>query len=141
MEPSAEGAPILLAEKRTLSFADRKIVVGSTPLIEETSTVLRSYGASDQRVFEVPCPSCGGFTEVLWQHIELGIRASRDGSVPVSALRELDRRAAQAGDGRGGPLANRAIPASPPTSCGPMNLAAAAKRTPPRRFRRAAGAI
>ena len=70
MEPSAEGAPILLAEKRTLSFADRKIVVGSTPLIEETSAVLRSYGASDQRVFEVPCPSCGGFTEVLWQHIE-----------------------------------------------------------------------
>ena len=70
MEPSAEGAPILLAEKRTLSFADRKIVVGSTPLIEETSTVLRSYGASDQRVFEVPCPSCGGYAEVLWQHIE-----------------------------------------------------------------------
>src|SRR5829696_1751402 len=70
MEPSSEGGPILLAEKRTLSFSDRKIVVGSTPLHEETSAVLRSYGASDQRVFEVPCPACGGFSEIAWQHIE-----------------------------------------------------------------------
>jgi phage terminase large subunit GpA-like protein len=70
MEVTAEGSPILLAEKRTLSFPDRKIVVGSTPLHEETSHVLRSYGESDRRVFEIPCPSCGGFTEVMWQHIE-----------------------------------------------------------------------
>ena len=49
--------------------------------------MLRSYGASDQRVFEVPCPSCGGFTEVLWQHDRVGARASRDSSVPLSALR------------------------------------------------------
>jgi phage terminase large subunit GpA-like protein len=70
MEVTAEGSPILLAEKRTLSFPDRKIVVGSTPLHEETSHVLRSYGESDRRVFEIPCPSCGGFTEVLWSHIQ-----------------------------------------------------------------------
>jgi phage terminase large subunit GpA-like protein len=70
MEPGPEGSPLALAERRTLSFADRKIVVGSTPLGEETSNVLRAYAASDQRVFEVPCPLCGAFTEVLWQHIE-----------------------------------------------------------------------
>ena len=39
---TAEGSPILLAEKRTLSFADRKIVIGSTPTFEETSHVLRA---------------------------------------------------------------------------------------------------
>jgi len=70
MEPSAEGSPIRLAERRTLSFADRKIVLGSTPLIEDTSNVLRAYAASDQRVFEVPCPECGAATEILWAHIE-----------------------------------------------------------------------
>lgn len=70
MEPGAEGSPILLAEKRTLSFPDRKIVVGSTPLIAETSNVLRAYATSDQRVFEVPCPSCGAFTFVQWRHVE-----------------------------------------------------------------------
>jgi len=70
MPVGPEGAPILLAERRTLSFADRKIVLGSTPLHEETSNVLRSYAASDQRIFEVPCPACQAFTEILWEHIE-----------------------------------------------------------------------
>ena len=70
MEIGAEGNPIRLGERRTMSFANRKIIIGSTPLIEDTSHVLRSYAASDQRVFEVPCPACGGFTEIMWQHIE-----------------------------------------------------------------------
>lgn len=69
MEVSPEGSPIRLAERRTLSFADRKIVLGSTPVFEATSHVLRSYAQSDARVFEVPCPDCDGFTEILWQHI------------------------------------------------------------------------
>lgn len=70
MLPGPEGSPILLAEKRTLSFGNRKIIIGSTPLHEQTSNVLRSYGASDKRVFEVPCPECGSMTEILWRHIE-----------------------------------------------------------------------
>ncbi|QDJ10784.1 Terminase large subunit [Roseomonas mucosa] len=70
MEPGKEGSAIRLAERRTLSFANRKIVLGSTPLEADTSNVLRSYAASDQRVYEVPCPACGGFTEILWSHIE-----------------------------------------------------------------------
>jgi phage terminase large subunit GpA-like protein len=70
MMVGAEGSPLLLAERRTLSFADRKIVLGSTPLEEETSHVLRAYGQSDQRIFEVPCPECGERTEIKWQNIE-----------------------------------------------------------------------
>lgn len=70
MEVTKEGAPIELAENRTLSFDDRKIVIGSTPTEEDTSAVLLSYAQSDQRVFEVPCPACAGFTEMLWAHIE-----------------------------------------------------------------------
>ncbi len=70
MEPSAEGDPLTLAERRTLSFANRKIIVGSTPTLEDTSNVLRAYARSDQRVFEVPCPDCGAFTEIQWAHIE-----------------------------------------------------------------------
>lgn len=70
MESGPEGSPLVLAERRTLSFPNRKIVVGSTPVHEETSHVCRSYALSDKRVFEVPCPSCGAFTEIMWQHIE-----------------------------------------------------------------------
>jgi phage terminase large subunit GpA-like protein len=66
IEVTAEGDPITLAERRTLSFGNRKIIVGSTPLQESTSHVARCYAESDQRVFEVPCPSCGAFSELLW---------------------------------------------------------------------------
>lgn len=69
MEATSEGSPIMLAERRTLSFPDRKIVLGSTPVHDDTSHVLRAYAQSDARVFEVPCPSCGAFTEILWEQI------------------------------------------------------------------------
>ncbi|WP_338661146.1 terminase gpA endonuclease subunit [Pararoseomonas sp. SCSIO 73927] len=69
VEITSEGDPVALAERRTLSFPDRKIIVGSTPTFEATSVVLRKFGESDKRVFEVPCPRCGGFTEILWEHI------------------------------------------------------------------------
>jgi phage terminase large subunit GpA-like protein len=59
-ETTAEGNPLKLAEMRTLSFANRKIICGSTPIYTENSHVLRSYEQSDQRIYEVPCPSCGG---------------------------------------------------------------------------------
>ena len=69
MENGAEGSPILLAERRTLSFADRKTVIGSTPVFAETSHVLRSYAQSDRRIFEVPCPECGRRHEIQWGDI------------------------------------------------------------------------
>jgi phage terminase large subunit GpA-like protein len=70
MEVSAEGSPIVLAERRTMTFGNRKIILGSTPIDAETSAVLSAYHESDQRIFEVPCSECGAFTEILWQHIE-----------------------------------------------------------------------
>jgi phage terminase large subunit GpA-like protein len=70
MEPGGEGSPIDLAQKRTLSFSDRKIVMGSTPGVEDLSFICPAYEASDKRIFETPCPACGTFTEILWQHIE-----------------------------------------------------------------------
>jgi phage terminase large subunit GpA-like protein len=70
MELTAEGNPVLLAERRTLSFPNRKIVLGSTPKFQDTSIVLRSYAESDQRIFECPCPECGAFHELSWADIE-----------------------------------------------------------------------
>jgi phage terminase large subunit GpA-like protein len=70
MEMTKEGPPTILAEKRTMSFADRKIVTGSTPIFEETSPVIRAYAKSDQRVFEVRCVECSGFYEIAWKDIQ-----------------------------------------------------------------------
>lgn len=70
MEVTKEGNPIDLGIKRTDSFYDRKILIGSTPVDEETSHVLRSYKVSDQRIYEVPCVHCGSVFEILWEHIK-----------------------------------------------------------------------
>jgi phage terminase large subunit GpA-like protein len=69
MEPSSEGDVLMLAEPRTLSFENRRIICGSTPTDEATSTILRLYNQSDKRVFEVPCPRCAAFFEIAWKDI------------------------------------------------------------------------
>lgn len=69
MESSKEGDPTMLAERRTLSFSNRKIIKGSSPVYED-GPILRSYAQSDQRIFECPCPFCGTFFEILWAHIK-----------------------------------------------------------------------
>lgn len=70
VDAGGEGDPVLLAERRTLTYADRKIVMGSTPVDESTSRICRAYEQSDKRVFECPCPACGAFVELRWAHIE-----------------------------------------------------------------------
>ena len=67
---SPEGDVVALAINRTRTFPDRRIVVGSTPLLTETSTVLRLYAESDQRVWELPCPHCSTFFELTWERVQ-----------------------------------------------------------------------
>lgn len=69
MAMTPEGPPIDIAIMRTMQFADRKIVLGSTPVDTATSNIMRAYEQSDQRVFEVPCPGCGEFNEIRWKDI------------------------------------------------------------------------
>jgi phage terminase large subunit GpA-like protein len=68
-EVTEEGSPINLAEQRSISYPNRKIITGSTPIYAETSAILKRYEESDKRVYECPCPHCGAFTELLWEHI------------------------------------------------------------------------
>ena len=53
-----------------MTFANRKIVIGSTPVFEEGDPVIRGYAESDARVFEVVPPCCETPTEIMWKHIE-----------------------------------------------------------------------
>jgi phage terminase large subunit GpA-like protein len=69
MKPTKDGDPLALAIRRTAQFADRKIIVGSTPVLEETSRVIAQYAKSDKRIFEVPCPECGEYHEIQWKDI------------------------------------------------------------------------
>jgi phage terminase large subunit GpA-like protein len=64
-----EGDPVSLAIKRTMTYIDRKIVMGSTPVDAETSRICAAYAESDQRVCECQCPSCGDRHEIRWADI------------------------------------------------------------------------
>lgn len=55
-----EGDQIRLGIKRTETFWNRKIIIGSTPTIKGASRIARSFANSDKRYFAVPCPHCHG---------------------------------------------------------------------------------
>lgn len=69
MEVTVEGDPIALAEKRTFAHADRKIVLGSTPTLENVSNVERAWKQSNQTIFECACPHCGHWFEFQWEQM------------------------------------------------------------------------
>ena len=74
--PSAgtEGDPVRLATKRTANFWNHKIILTSTPTTKGASRIEAAWEESDQRIYEVPCPVCGGSQVLLWG----GIKFDRD---------------------------------------------------------------
>jgi phage terminase large subunit GpA-like protein len=65
----AEGDPVNLAKKRTVTFWNRKIVLVSTPTIRGASRIETAYAESDQRQFRVPCPACGTEQVLIWGQV------------------------------------------------------------------------
>lgn len=61
-----EGDPLTLAERRTSTFARRKILITSTPTLKDFSRVEREYLRSDQRRFYIPCPHCDHYQYLRW---------------------------------------------------------------------------
>jgi len=66
-----EGDPVALAEKRTTTFARRKVFLNSTPTVKDTSRIEIEFNNSDQRRYFVPCPHCGAmqwlkFKQLTW---------------------------------------------------------------------------
>ncbi|WP_434715500.1 phage terminase large subunit family protein [Paraburkholderia sp. A3RO-2L] len=61
-----EGDQIALGTKRSETFWNRKIALGSTPTVKGYSRIEKSFAESDQRYFHVPCPHCGEFQVLEW---------------------------------------------------------------------------
>ncbi|MBR8221294.1 phage terminase large subunit family protein [Burkholderia ambifaria] len=61
-----EGDQIALGTKRSETFWNRKIVLGSTPTVKGYSRIEKSWEESDQRRYWVPCPHCGEFQVLEW---------------------------------------------------------------------------
>jgi phage terminase large subunit GpA-like protein len=69
--PSAgtEGDPISLARKRSTTFWNRKLLMGSTPTVKGQSRIEQAYEASDKRRYYVPCPHCGTYQALEWPNV------------------------------------------------------------------------
>jgi phage terminase large subunit GpA-like protein len=65
----SEGDPVRLAEKRTATFWNRKIILTSTPTIKGLSRIEHAFENSDQRRFHVPCPDCGELQVLKWANV------------------------------------------------------------------------
>ena len=65
----AEGDPVNLAKKRTITFWNRKIIMVSTPTIKGVSRIDAAWEESDQRRFWVPCPDCGEHQVLSWEQV------------------------------------------------------------------------
>jgi phage terminase large subunit GpA-like protein len=65
----SEGDPLKLGQKRQQTFWNRKTVIGSTPVIKETSVIEREWKRSDQRHYHVPCPACSSTQPLVWSNV------------------------------------------------------------------------
>jgi hypothetical protein len=90
-----QGDPEELAEKRTDTFARKKIFKCSTPTIVG-GRIDRAYKASDQRLCFVPCPRCGHEQHLRFEQLRWETRKVTSSSTAATGeIREV--RAGHAG--------------------------------------------
>jgi phage terminase large subunit GpA-like protein len=65
-----KGDPIIIVDARTTNFWNRKKLYASTPSIKGSSRIEKLYDeTSDQEIYEVQCPHCGTFQELVWESL------------------------------------------------------------------------
>ena len=71
--PSEAGTKAIksaLGVKRAETFWNKKVVLGSTPLLKYQSRIEKAFLESDQRRYFVPCPQCGHFQTLRWENLQ-----------------------------------------------------------------------
>jgi phage terminase large subunit GpA-like protein len=64
-----EGDPVDLAEKRTTTFWNKKIIKVSTPTIKNYSRIEIEYNQSSKEKWNVECPCCGKYQPYEWPRL------------------------------------------------------------------------
>ena len=71
LDADGKGDPLENAEARTTNFPRRKILATSTPGEEGACRITKEFqDRSDKREREVPCPACGSFQVLVWDHFK-----------------------------------------------------------------------
>lgn len=66
----SEGDPISLAEKRTTTFWNKKMIFVSTPTIKGSSRIEQEYELGTQEKWCVQCPGCGKYHFIILRDIQ-----------------------------------------------------------------------
>lgn len=66
LDVDGEGDPVALAEKRTSTFARRKVLKVSTPTTRDFSRIESAYLQTNACALHVPCPHCQEFQPLEW---------------------------------------------------------------------------
>lgn len=84
----SQGDKLKLLWTRGETYWNRKQIRGSSPLIDETSRIIREFGRSDQRRYFVPCPHCDEMQFLEWGAPEVahGIKWELDDQSGVKAV-------------------------------------------------------
>jgi len=77
MQPTAEGDPISLADKRAETFFDAVKLKSSTCTIKGLSRIEAGIERSDKQKYFLPCWKCGGFQDLQWSQFKFTFE--RDG--------------------------------------------------------------
>lgn len=80
-DAKAQGEKIDLLKARGTDFWNSKLVLGSTPLLRETSRVFKRWSTSNQMKLHVRCPHCQHPQVLVWgrgKEDEPGFRWNRD---------------------------------------------------------------
>lgn len=68
-----EGDPLALAAKRQTTYWNKREVNISTPTIANLSRIELEFKHSSKGEWNVPCPSCGEYQPLVWDHVKYNI--------------------------------------------------------------------
>lgn len=65
-----EGNPVVLAERRTTTYFNKKNLRVSTPTDDTTSKIKKLYIEGSQEEWCLPCPHCGIYQPLEWENVK-----------------------------------------------------------------------
>lgn len=78
-----EGDPLKLADKRSITYWNRKKIYISTPVIKGASRIEKEYLAGTQEKWCLKCPNCGKYQYINWYGLKFEYSKDEKGNYDI----------------------------------------------------------
>lgn len=92
-----EGDPFKLAEARTITFFNRKIVIVSTPTRKEDSPIDKAFKSGTQEEWRLQCPNCGEYHYIELKDIDYKVTETEEDGEKTHVVEEVQWRCPDCG--------------------------------------------